>query len=536
MKIQTLKKIPAVSQSFLIVLTALFLVLFDNASFFSNVVKIYPATFSSLPFLVSLFFLLLSFIIVLFAIVSYKHTIKPVLMIILLISAVSSYFMNSYNIIIDENMLRNIIQTNPSEALDLINIKLILYLIFMGLLPCYLIYKIKIKESTFKSAIKSKIKIILLLIITIVLIIFSFSKNYASFIREQKTLRLYTNPVFYIYSTGKYISSSFKIQNLPLKLIGQDATIDKNDTGKKLVILVVGETARADRFSLNGYSKKTNPLLEKEDLISFKNMYSCGTSTAVSVPCMFSKFTREQYDAEKGQTYENILDVLSRAGVNVLWRDNNSDSKGVALRIPYENYQTKKLNPICDTECRDEGMLVGLQKYINNHKGNILIVLHQMGNHGPAYYKRYPKKFEIFTPACKDKNLENCTEEQINNSYDNSIAYTDYFLSKAIQLLKKNSANYETALYYISDHGESLGEKGIYLHGMPYFIAPDSQKHVASIFWAGKRLKIDREKLKAKETQALSHDNIFHTLLGLFGVKTKIYNKKLDMLDHTEKN
>jgi len=237
------------------------------------------------------------------------------------------------------------------------------------------------------------------------------------------------------------------MQNLPLKPIGQDTKIDKNDIGKKLVILVVGETARADRFSLNGYHKKTNPLLEKEGLISFKNMYSCGTSTAVSVPCMFSKFTREQYDAEKGQTYENILDVLSRAEVNVLWRDNNSGSKGVALRIPYENYQTKKLNPICDTECRDEGMLVGLQKYINNHKGNILIVLHQMGNHGPAYYKRYPKKFEIFTPTCKDKNLENCTEEQINNSYDNAIAYTDYFLSKAIRLLKKNSTNYEIILY-----------------------------------------------------------------------------------------
>lgn len=536
MKISVLKAIPPVSQSAIIIITALFLVLFDNVSFFSNVVKIYPFTLSNTLFLISLVFLLFAFIILILTIVSYKHTIKPALITVLLISSVTSYFMNSYNIVIDENMIRNTLQTNFSEALDLLNIKLVIYLILLGVAPSYFIYKVNIKELSFKSALLSKVKIILISVITIGLIIFSFSKYYASFIREHKTLRLYSNPVFYIYSTGKYISSSIKIKDLPFRHIGKDAKKDKADIKRELVILVVGETVRADRFSLNGYHKKTNPLLEKENIISFKNMSSCGTSTAVSVPCMFSKFTREEYSAEKGQTYENVLDVLSHAGVNILWRDNNSGSKGVALRVPQENYQTKKLNTICDTECRDEGMLVGLQDYINRQQGDMLIVLHQMGNHGPAYYKRYPKEFERFTPTCKDKNLQNCTQEQISNSYDNAIVYTDYFLSKAIQLLKNNSDKYETALLYVSDHGESLGENGIYLHGLPYFIAPEAQTHVASFLWAGKQMKIDWEKLKHKENHPASHDNLFHMLLGLFEVKTHDYNKNMDIIYYLEED
>ncbi|VAW93774.1 Lipid A phosphoethanolamine transferase [hydrothermal vent metagenome] len=534
MKIPFVKEIPQLSQSALIILTALFLVLFDNVSFFSNVVEIYPLSLSNLAFLVSLFFLLLSFIIFILVIVSYKHTIKPVLITVLLVSSVSSYFMNSYGIIIDEDMIRNTLQTNFSEALDLFNIKLVMYFILFGVIPSYFVYTINIKESSFKSAVLSKIKIILVSSITIILIIFSFSKYYASFFREHKILRLYSNPVFYIYSTGKYISSHIKTKNAPLNHIGHDAKINEKDADKELIILVVGETVRADRFSLNGYSKKTNPLLEKEDVISFKQMSSCGTSTAISVPCLFSKFTHEEYSEEKGQTYENILDLLSHIGVNILWRDNNSDSKGVALRLPHEDFHNRKLNSICDIECRDEGMLVGLQDYIDRQQGDILIVLHQMGNHGPAYYKRYPEKFEYLTPTCKDKNLENCTTEQISNSYDNAIIYTDYFLSKTIQLLKNNSDEYETALFYVSDHGESLGENGVYLHGMPYFIAPEAQTHVASIMWIGRQMEIDKVKLKAKEYQPISHDNIFHMLLGLFEVETTIYNKELDIIDHLE--
>jgi lipid A ethanolaminephosphotransferase len=313
--------------------------------------------------------------------------------------------------------------------------------------------------------------------------------------------------------------------------IGKDAKIPAEDLDRELTILVIGEAARADRFSLNGYPRETNPLLQKEEIFSFRNVSSCATSTETSVPCMFSIYNRRSYSDRKGKSTENLLDVLKHAGVNILWRDNNSHSKGVALRIPYEDYKKPDKNSVCDEECRDEGMLVGLQAYIDGQaNGDILIILHQMGNHGPAYYKRYPKSFEKFKPVCETKQLNECSNEEINNAYDNAIAYTDYFLWKAIQLLKQNSAKFETALIYFSDHGESLGEKGLYLHGIPYIMAPDEQKRIATIFWLGESFKAPKKILKNKISREYSHENLFHTALGLFEINTYLYDKKKDII------
>ena len=248
---------------------------------------------------------------------------------------------------------------------------------------------------------------------------------------------------------------------------------------------------------------------------------------------MFSIFTRADYSDNEMKSQENLLDVLHHAGVNILWRDNNSDSKGTALRVPYEDYKSPNRNPICDVECRDEGMLVGLQEYIDRTKyGDILIVLHQMGYYGPAYFKRYPKEFEKFTPVCKTNQLEECSREEIGNAYDNAVLYTDYFLSKVISLLKQNEKSFESAMVYISDHGESIGENNLYLHGLPYFMAPDSQKHVGAIMWFGNGFKIDNNALKEKSTEIFSQDNLFHTILGLLEVDTSIYDKTLDIISN----
>jgi lipid A ethanolaminephosphotransferase len=251
---------------------------------------------------------------------------------------------------------------------------------------------------------------------------------------------------------------------------------------------------------------------------------------------MFSIYTKDEYDYKKGITTQNILDVLTNTkDVNVLWRDNNSDSKNVALRVQYEDFKTSKTNTICEEgECRDEGMIVGLDEYIEKSQGkDILIVLHQMGNHGPAYYKRYPKEFEKFTPVCKTNQLEKCTNEEVNNAYDNAILHTDYFLSEVINFLKPYSKTHETAMIYMADHGESLGENGLYLHGVPYFMAPSTQTHVASVMWFGESLKkeYDTQKLKTYSHEAFSQDNLFHTLLGLFEVETKVYEPTMDILN-----
>jgi lipid A ethanolaminephosphotransferase len=174
-------------------------------------------------------------------------------------------------------------------------------------------------------------------------------------------------------------------------------------------------------------------------------------------------------------------------------------------------------------------MLVGLDTYIVKQKNkDILIVLHQMGNHGPAYYKRYTPEFEKFTPICKTNQLEKCTQEEISNAYDNALLYTDTFLAKTIELLKQYNNTHKTAMLYMSDHGESLGEQGIYLHGLPYFMAPDAQIHIGTMLWMNKSFK--EEVGRVDTDKRYTQDNLFHTLLGLFNVQTKVYKKEMDIL------
>ncbi len=487
---------------------------------------------ANIAYVASVTIVVTSFLILLFTLVSSKYTTKPIFIIVLLLSSVASYFMDSYKIVIDSSMIQNIVQTNLRESLDLISFKLLLYLVFLGVLPSILIYRVDIHYGSLRTALISKLIIVVISLLIIVSSGLMFSKFYTSFLREHKILRYYINPICYMYAVRKYIGSTFSGGEVAVKAVGTDAEIPATDIDRELIILVVGEAVRADRLSLNGYGRQTTPLLQQQDVVSFSNMYSCGTSTAVSVPCMFSIFNRDDYSDKKGHLNENLLDILFHAGVNILWRDNNSDSKGTALRVAYEDYKSPSRNPVCDVECRDEGMLAGLQDYIDRtNNGDILIVLHQMGNHGPAYYKRYPKAFKKFIPVCETNQLENCTVEEISNAYDNAVLYTDYFLSKVISLLEQNTKSFETAMVYISDHGESIGENGLYLHGLPYFMAPDSQKHVAAIMWFGDSFKVEKAALKEKSSEAFSHDNIFHTILGLLEVSTSVYDKDMDMIN-----
>lgn len=522
----------------LILATALFLVFFDNVAFFNNAIGAYPLAEGKNPFfLASLAVGLTGVIVLVLSLLSSRLTIKPLLSVFLLAGAANSYFMNNYHVVIDHNMIQNILQTSMKETRDLLSFKLASYLLFLGILPAIAVCILPLERPSWRQTAQSRLKIIGVALLLILIPLFSFSRFYASFFREHKELRYYSNPTFSIYSVYKYLKKSSGSAPVTVLAIGADAKIPSTDKDRELIILVVGEAARADRFSLNGYQRETNPLLSREDTVFYPHVQSCDTSTATSVPCMFSNLSRNGFSSKKAGARENVLDIAQRAGVSVLWRDNNSDSKGAALRVPYEDYQDSARNTICDEECRDMGMLVGLQDYIDSRKeGDIMIVLHQMGNHGPAYYKRYPSDFERFTPTCKSNQLDQCRPEEIGNAYDNAILYTDYFLSKVIALLKNNDQHFETAMLYMSDHGESLGEYGVYLHGMPYPLAPESQKHIAAILWFGTGFHIDKDILRSEASREFSHDNLFHTVLGLMEIHTEAYNSDLDIISnaHTD--
>ena len=528
------RKIREIDSKVLILLAATFIVAFTNQTFFANVLSNFPLHDGNLPHLISLAIVLIALFTVTLSLCCFKRTTKPILIFVLLVSSVTAYFMDSHGVIINDEMLRNAMQTNAAETFDLLTASMLFYFLAFGLLPALFVWKVPLRQTGWRQELRSRALLITVLLAVVAACTIPYSRFYASFLRGHKILRSYVNPGYALYSLFKYSNETAGAQeNAALTPVGEDARIPPTDMGRELVIMVVGEAARADRFSINGYARKTTPTLEAEKVISFTNFWSCGTSTAVSVPCMFSPAGMENFNLKKFGTQENLLDILRHADVNVLWLDNNSDSKGVALRSAYKNYRSRDNNPVCDEECRDEGMLANLQEYIDSHpKGDIFIALHQMGNHGPAYFKRYPPAFEKYVPACKNNDLSRCTREEIGNAYDNAILYTDYFLGKVIQFLKKNDPRFETALFYVSDHGESLGENGLYLHGLPRTIAPEAQTHIPAVMWFGSNYHdVDQSELRRKTAKHFSHDNVLHTVLGLMEIKTKAYRPELDILE-----
>lgn len=322
------------------------------------------------------------------------------------------------------------------------------------------------------------------------------------------------------------------LEKKEFKIVGDDAAYKKGEK-KRILVFIIGETQRTANYSLNGYSvNETNPYLSKqENLVSLKNFYSCATSTRLSVPCLLTNFNRDNFDVDEANDMSNFADILQKIGIKVIWLDNNSGGcTHLCDRIKKENKKLYYARGL------DEKIYKEAQTAIKNAKDDTLIILHIQGSHGPAYYKNYPKNFKKFTPTCDTAQLEKCDMQTIANTYDNTILYQDYLQNSLINELKGKNGNFQKAFIFVSDHGESLGENGLYLHGMPYALAPTQQKHIPAIFWFDESKKELAYSLKNMQDMEFSHDNIFHSVLGFFEVKTKLYNKKLDIFSIAEQN
>lgn len=531
-----LQRFKSISQTKFIFLVVAYVMLSGNMSLFGKIINIYPLSVHNIGFVTSLFLFFCILTTLFFMLVSVGNSGRWIIAILLIISAQSAYYMDNFGVIIDTVMIDNILHTDAKEIAGLINIGLISRTIFLGVLPAWFVIKCWPSAKHLRTELKSRLENIAILLAILFTLVLISSAGYTSFIREHKITRFYANPTFPVYSAIKYsVQQLHSNQKVPFEIVAKDSQFVEPHAKNELVIMVVGETARYDRFSLNGYHRITNPRLAQQDVISFSNVSSCGTSTGISVPCMFSVLGRKNFKKKTALNQQNVLDVLAEHGVEVLWRDNNSDSKGVALRVKYEDFKSPTNNPECKGECRDIGMLSGLDQYITSKKGkDILIVLHQMGNHGPEYYRRYPKQFEQFKPICMTGELRDCTQQEIDNSYDNAILYTDYFLSETINFLKKYDQSHETAMLYVADHGESLGEKGIYLHAAPYLIAPKEQTHVPAIVWMGKHFDFKKEQLLPYKDYPLSHDDVFCSLLTAFELSTQTCANSADILKQNE--
>ncbi|MFP0195952.1 phosphoethanolamine transferase [Pseudomonas sp. PHC1] len=469
---------------------------------------------------------------------AFRPVLKPVLTLLFMVSAGVAYFMSQYGVMIDAGMFRNFAETNATEVRDLLSLKLFAYIVFLGVLPSWLLWKVPVNYRRWHRELLSKVVVSVASVAVIGGVALANYQGLSSLFRNHHEIRLMLVPSNYIGASAGYLREQVASAQQPFVTIGEDAQRNaavQNHPRKSLTVLVVGESARAENFGILGYGRDTTPKLDKEaGLIAFTDVHSCGTETAVSVPCMFSNMGRKDYDASKAKNEEGLLDVLKRAGIDVIWRDNQSGCKGTCDRVTLQDVSNLKDPALCaNSECRDEILLKGLQSFIDHLDKDTVLVLHQMGSHGPEYFKRYPKEYEHFTPVCESNALNNCSRESIVNGYDNTLVYTDHVLSSLIDVLRSNQDKVDTAMLYLSDHGESLGEYNLFLHGTPYMLAPEQQKHVAMLAWFSdsyqKSYSVDTHCLQMSRDKPLSQDNLFHSMLGLLEVQTKVYQQDLDL-------
>ncbi len=492
--------------------------------------------FISLPvFIFCLFNLLLT------PVLALPYVRKPLLALLVIVSAGCSYFMLHYNVLIDRSMVQNFFETNQAELTSYFSIPLLLTLFVLGVLPAAAMVfpPIATAGPAWRTAL-GWLGNVLVTVAVLAMVAMGFYKDYASLLRNNRQMRDQLLPFTVVRNTNGYLKNRYSASSQPLRTVGEDATrAAAADARPKLVVVVVGETARAQNFQLNGYRRATNPVLSRrDDIISFRNVSSCGTATAVSLPCMFSQMTRAHYDQVRAATEEGLLDILQRTGLQVLWRNNNNGGcKGVCARVPTEDMPALKVAGHCvnkDGTCHDEVLLHQLDARIDAIHGDGVIVLHQLGSHGPNYFERYPPEGRVFGPTCDSNQIQRCSNQALVNTYDNTLVYTDWLLGRTIELLQRHSAQRDVALIYVSDHGESLGERGMYLHGTPYLIAPDEQTRVPMVMWFSpafaQAARLDLSCLRQHADKGrYSHDNFYHSMLGLLDVQSRVYQPGLDL-------
>ncbi|WP_113385696.1 phosphoethanolamine--lipid A transferase [Rhizobium sp. SYY.PMSO] len=525
---------PAVGSVTLCFIAALYVLLVTNRMFWTKAYSYFtaePAAFAAFVIGIS------AGIMALFTFFSAKYVTKPMLIFFVLVASVSSWFNDQFGVIIDKDMIRNAAVSTGAESGHLITTRFVTYVLLTGILPSLVIAWVRIVHRPILKKLAYNTAVILACAAIFVVAGTSFYKTYAGVGRAHRDLMDTLNPVIPIASVVRYAIDTQKNANVVAQPLGTDARrVGVADNGKpRVTIIVAGETARAQNFSLGGYGKLTNPELAKRNVVYFPNTSSCGTATATSIPCLFSIYPRAQYTHRKGLESENLLDVLTHAKVDVTWLDNDTGSYDVTNRVSY-TYLPPSADPrFCkDGECKDEILVDKVDGWLDKVKGDSVLVLHQLGSHGPAYYQRYPEEFRRFRPDCRSNDFSSCSQEEITNAYDNTILYTDHIVAMVIDKLKQRSNSLSGAVLYFSDHGESLGENGIYLHGTPYIIAPSQQTHVPMLVWMAddlaKAAGFDMACLSKRAGEgAYSHDNIFHSVLGMMDVSTKVYDPKLDV-------
>ncbi len=506
---------------FVLIFAALNGVLFHLPLYSFAVKDLAPLSFSSSLTLLTLFVLVMLvtvLVMYLFALVS-QRLLKPLAMLIVFSNAFALYFILTYQVILDKAMMGNVFNTNTGEAGSYLSFSFLWHVLLFGVLPVWLISRITIKHV-------SRLRTIGALLLSFIVGIGWLYGNAQSWLwidKHGRQLGGMILPWSYVINATRYQTEK-AMQSRELELL---PAAHFSAQGKTVVVLVIGESARAADFSLYGYTRDTNPMLEKAGVTAIRNAHACSTYTTASLQCMLSHVDTGN---KLFHNHEALPSYLQRSGIDTIWLTRNWGEPPLKVNTYLRDTDIRSTcaGPHCDY---DEVLLTGLQQRIaNTDSDKVFVVLHQSGSHGPDYYNHYPADGEQFTPVCRSVQLQDCTPDTVTNAYDNTVLYTDRFLSGTIDVLRA-IPNTQTMMMYISDHGESLGEYGLYLHGTPYSLAPDVQKDIPYIVWMSDAFK--RHKALAADA-ALAHakhaqQTVFHSIMGAFDLRSDIYDPKLDI-------
>jgi lipid A ethanolaminephosphotransferase len=546
----TFRSRPSISTERLILVVSVFWALALNRPFFSAALRAQaPDALANAAFVAGLALMLVAVQALLLGLVSTRHTIKPLVAVLTLVGALAMHYMQAYGVVIDPSMVRNTLQTDPAETRELLSWSLALDLLLYAALPIALLAFTRLEVRPWGRRLRARGLLLAGAAGVFALALMWQFQPFASMSRNHKEVRYLVTPLNTVWSLGSVLAADAGGAAQPRQAIGLDAKPGPSWAARskpRLVVVVVGETARAANWGLSGYARQTTPQLAQlaqgapsaqGPVINFSDVTACGTSTEVSLPCMFAPVGRRNYDEARIRGSESLLHVAARAGAAVHWRDNQSGCKGVCDGQPHDTVNPALAPGLCqDGRCLDEGLLRGLDERLRGLHGSRstqLLVLHMLGNHGPSYFRRYPPAFERFTPVCRSDDLGRCTQEEIVNAYDNALLYTDHVLATLIGTLTSHAGDVDSALLFVSDHGESLGEKNLFLHGVPYLIAPKEQTQVPMVFWQSAGFArsegLNGDCLRARARQPAQHDHLFHTVLALLDVKTSLYAPELDL-------
>ena len=437
---------------------------------------------------------------------------RIVLAILSVINATAVWFILKYSVIIDASTIENVFNTRYSEASGFFSWGMWLFILVLGVLPALfcLLQPVVIGKA-------KKLGIYCGSSLAVILVVGLLNINQTLFFSEHDTeLGGLLQPWSYIANTYRIISFIQDEQAEEIKL--PDGKITDNE--KAVVVLVIGESARKANFQLYGYQRDTNPLLSKQKGLKVFQANSCATYTTAG-----TKAILEPKDC--GDLYELLPNYAFRTGVDVSWRTSNWGEPPIHIEEYLTDTELAEQYP--DVDSNYDGILyAGLRQRIeSSSKNKVLIVLHTSISHGPQYASKYPKEFEVYKPVAENVEEGEKHVDRLVNAYDNTIRYTDFLLDSLINTLR-DMKDWKSAMIFISDHGESLGENKLFMHGLPKKLAPKEQYEIPFLVWTSENFREYKSQLPA----VLEQHYVFHSVLNLLSIQSPAYNEAYDIFSN----